>query len=393
MPLVWFALACVLPAAIVSFAVTAAMRKLAPRWGLIDHPAARKVHSAPTPLGGGVGIYLGFVVPLALAHLIAGVVSRQATSAVLPAEWTVHLPGLLERAGQLWCIIVAGTVLVTMGLLDDLKGLPWPPRLAVHLLLAAALAAQGVRATVFVAQPWLGYVVTVGWIIVLINAFNFLDNMDALSGGIGLIAAVLFSAVMLTSQATPRWLVGGCLLVLAGSLLGFLWHNRPPARIFMGDSGSTFVGMILACLTVVGTFYDPQQSGRHVMLAPLCVLAVPLYDFASVMLIRLKEGRSPFRADKCHFSHRLVELGLSRTYAVLTVHLATLTTGLGALLLYRLPDWYGASLVCLLILCVLTIIYILETVGRRRNGARPAAPHEPGGGEARDAAPTPSERL
>ncbi len=377
MTLVWFALACTVPAAAVSFAVTAAMRRLAPRWGLIDHPASRKVHAAPTPLGGGLGIYLGFVLPLAVANLIAWWAhSRSTPAAILPADLTVHLPGLLARAGQLWCILLAGTVLVAMGLLDDLKGLPWQPRLVVHLLLAATLAWQGVRATVFVSQPWLGYVVTVGWIIVLINAFNFLDNMDALSAGIGLIAAVIFAAVMLTSQAAPRWLVGGCLLVLAGSLLGFLWHNRPPARIFMGDSGSTFIGLMLACLTIVGTFYDPAQSGRHVMLAPLCVLAVPLYDFSSVMFIRLREGRSPFHADKCHFSHRLVELGLNRKNAVLTVHLATLTTGLGALLLYRLADWYGASLVVLLIVCVLAIIYILETVGRRRNGAGPPPPPE-----------------
>jgi UDP-GlcNAc:undecaprenyl-phosphate GlcNAc-1-phosphate transferase len=384
MPLVWFALACAVPAAAVSFAVTSAMRRLAPRWGLIDHPAARKVHAMPTPLGGGIGIYLGFVVPLALAYLVG---QWRPAAQYLPADWAVHLPGLRERAGQLLCIIIAGTVLVVMGLLDDRKGLPWAPRLSVHLLLAAALSAQGVRATVFVEQPWLGYVITIGWIVVLINAFNFLDNMDALSAGIALIAAVLFAAVMLTSQAAPRWLVGGALLVLAGSLLGFLWHNRPPARIFMGDSGSTFIGLMLACLTIVGTFYDPTQSGRHVMLAPLCVLAVPLYDFASVMFIRLKEGRSPFQADKCHFSHRLVELGLSRKYAVLTVHLATLTTGLGALLLYRLRDWYGASLVVVLILCVLAIVYILETVGRRRNGAGAPPPPVPSG---QPAAGTPS---
>ncbi len=100
------------------------------------------------------------------------------------------------------------------------------------------------------------------------------------------------------------------------------------------------------------------------ILAPLCVLAVPLYDFASVLLIRLIERRSPFKPDKSHFSHRLVELGLKPKHAVLTVHLATLTTGLGALLLYRVADWSGAWLVIALVLCVLAIVAILETVGR-----------------------------
>jgi UDP-GlcNAc:undecaprenyl-phosphate GlcNAc-1-phosphate transferase len=155
--------------------------------------------------------------------------------------------------------------------------------------------------------------------------------------------------------------------VLAGSLAGFLVHNRPPAKIFMGDAGSTFIGLMLAALTVSGTFYDPGQSSRHVMLAPLCILAVPLYDFTSVLLIRIREGRSPFHPDKNHFSHRLVDLGMTKPHAVLTVHFATLTTGLGGLLLYRLQTWIDALLVVAMVLCVLTIIAILEVVGRSRD--------------------------
>ncbi|MFG0294651.1 MAG: MraY family glycosyltransferase, partial [Maioricimonas sp. JB045] len=150
-----------------------------------------------------------------------------------------------------------------------------------------------------------------------------------------------------------------------------LCHNRPPATIFMGDSGSTFIGLVLATMTVLGTFYDESVAGQHVMLAPLFILAVPLYDFTSVMIIRIAEGRSPFHPDKSHFSHRLVELGLSRPYAVLTVHLATLTTGLGALLLYRAAGWTEAMILVAQLLCVLTIVAILETVGRRRNGTDP----------------------
>jgi hypothetical protein len=168
------------------------------------------------------------------------------------------------------------------------------------------------------------------------------------------------------STAAPRWLVGGVLLVLAGSLAGFLWHNRPPAKIFMGDSGSYFIGLLLASMTVLGTFYeyDEMAERKHVILAPLCILAVPLYDFTSVMVIRLAQGRSPFHPDKSHFSHRLVERGLRPGHAVLTIHLATLTTGLGALLLYQVPGWTGAGLVIGLIACVLAIVAILETAGR-----------------------------
>jgi UDP-GlcNAc:undecaprenyl-phosphate GlcNAc-1-phosphate transferase len=100
------------------------------------------------------------------------------------------------------------------------------------------------------------------------------------------------------------------------------------------------------------------------MLAPLFILAVPLYDITSVILIRLSQGRSPFQPDKCHFSHRLVELGLKPKFAVMTVHLTTLTTGLGALLLYQVPGWSGAGLIAGLIACVLAVIAILETAGR-----------------------------
>ena len=364
--MLWFFLACVVPPLVVSFLTTAAMRKLAPKWGLIDQPAARKVHSTPTPLGGGLGIYVGYVVTLAGAHVALIWLTRQPEPpSWLPRDINIYLPGALAQIGRMWGIAAGGGILVAMGLLDDAFGLPWPPRLAIHFLVAGAIVASGVHATLFVSQPWVGMVFTVFWIVLLINSLNFLDNMDALSSGIALIASCLFAAVMLTATSEPRWLVGGSLLILAGAIAGFLWHNWPPARIFMGDAGSTFLGLMLATMTIRGTFYDERSAGTHVILAPLCVLAVPLYDFASVMLIRLSQGRSPFKPDKSHFSHRLVDLGLTRRNAVLTVHLATLTTGLGALLLYRVSDWSGAALVIGMVLSVLAIIAILETVGRK----------------------------
>ncbi|HID24797.1 MAG TPA: undecaprenyl/decaprenyl-phosphate alpha-N-acetylglucosaminyl 1-phosphate transferase, partial [Planctomycetaceae bacterium] len=231
----------------------------------------------------------------------------------------------------------------------------------------------GVRATVFVPYPWVGLFLSVLWILVLINAFNFLDNMDGLSSGIAFISSALFAAIMLVGTSEPHWLVGGVLLVLAGALAGFLWFNWPPARVFMGDSGSYFIGLMLACATLLGTFYEFETSGgehRHVILAPVFILAVPLYDFCSVILIRLREGRSPFHPDKSHFSHRLVQMGFAPRNAVLTIHLATLTTGLGGLLLYRVRDWFSALLIAFLIACVLAIVGILETVGRGANGGR-----------------------
>ena len=291
----FFVVACVVPAFLVSVVATGLMRVLSPKIGLIDQPAARKVHKAPTALGGGIGIWLGVVLPLAVVQLVAWLVHR----GTLPSDWIPsqlarHLDGVLFRSGQMWAVLAGGTVLSIMGLIDDLKDLPWKPRLAIQFGVAAALVSVGVRATAFLGVPAVEFAISVLWLVVLMNSFNFLDNMDGLSSGIALIASLLFAVIMLTSLSEPRWLVAGVLLVLAGSLMGFLCHNWPPARIFMGDTGSYFIGLVLASMVVLGTFYEhggAAQHGRHVILAPLCVLAVPLYDFASVLLIRLIERR------------------------------------------------------------------------------------------------------
>ena len=161
----------------------------------------------------------------------------------------------------------------------------------------------------------------------------------------------------------PQLFVAGFLLLLTGSLLGFLWHNHAPARIFMGDAGSYFVGFCLACATLSATFAG-EGLPRHAILAPLCVLAVPFYDMLTVIVIRLRQRRSPFEGDKSHFSHRLVELGLSPKQAVWTIYLATATCGLGALLLHQV-EAMGATIVLIMVVCILSMVAILETTGRR----------------------------
>jgi UDP-GlcNAc:undecaprenyl-phosphate GlcNAc-1-phosphate transferase len=131
----------------------------------------------------------------------------------------------------------------------------------------------------------------------------------------------------------------------------------------MGDAGSYLVGYLLAMATLTATFAGGDLP-RHGVLAPLCVLAVPLYDTTSVVLIRLREGRSPFVGDKSHFSHRLVDLGMTKTQAVLTIYLATATCGLGALLLHQV-DVVGAGIILLLVACTLMLIAILEIAARK----------------------------
>lgn len=362
-----FVFGCLIPAFWVAFLATAAMRAISPRLGLIDRPSARKVHSQPTPLGGGIGIWAGVVIPIGVAQLLI-LTMRPQVEASLPSTIAPYLAGAVWRSTELWIILGGATILAFAGLFDDFRPLPWLPRLLLQLGVSAAVVWSGVRASLFVADPWVGGILTVAWCVVLVNSFNFLDNMDGLSSGIGLIVSLIFAVMMLTRTDEPRWLVAGFFLILAGSLVGFLCHNWSPARIFMGDAGSYFLGFTIACMSVLGTYYTAADGKRHAILAPFCVLAVPLYDICSVIFLRLKEGRSPFEPDKRHFSHRLVAMGLTKLQAVLTVHLATLTTGLGGLLLQHVSTWRGALVIVSMVACVILIIAVLEAAPRPGEG-------------------------
>jgi len=257
--------------------------------------------------------------------------------------------------------------LMLLGLADDRRGIDWRLRLGIQVAVAVALVASGWRVSLFLDMPWLTGAISVLWIVGLVNSFNMLDNMDGLSAGVAAIAATMFAAMMLMTPRPdnnqPQLFVAGLLLVIVGALLGFLWHNRPPARLFMGDAGSYLVGYLLAVTTLTATFAGGDLP-KHAIFGPLCVLAVPLYDTATVVLIRLRGGRSPFTGDKSHFSHRLVELGMTKPQAVLTIYLATATCGLGALLLRQL-NIAGAMIVLFMVACILALVAILETAGRR----------------------------
>ena len=334
--------------------LSAEARRWAPRLGLLDVPAGHKGHKAPTPLGGGVAIWLTTVLVLALGALIAG-----PGRGMLPLELAKHVGGLWERAEELGRIVGLATLIMLMGLADDRFTLGWKLRLGVQVLVASALVASGVRVTLFgpFNSPVLGGALSILWVVGLTNAFNMLDNMDGLAASVGLIAALLFVGAQV---AVGSLFAPAVLLVLVGALAGFLVHNRYPARLFMGDAGSNFLGFMLGSLTIAGTYfrYDAKSSSFSV-LTPLLVMAVPLYDSVSVILIRLREGRSPFLGDRRHFSHRLVERGLTPPQAVRTIDLVTLAGGLGALLLHQL-DAVGACIVLAQVCCLLGVVAILE---------------------------------
>lgn len=397
--MIWLVASALVPSCLVSWGVAHLVRRKAAAWGLLDHPGHRKVHLNPTPLGGGLAIWLGMLAPFACLQLLlwtwheepasrnAEVVHSADDDAKRPAMDSLlariagepladfvrpHISGLRQQSGKLWRLMGLGTVLVLLGLIDDRRGLDWRLRLTIEILVAAATVALGWRFTLYIDAPWLTAILSAMWIVALINSFNMLDNMDGLSGGVAAIAGTILACVLLFSPAAeargPQLFVGGFLLVLVGGLLGFLQHNRAPARLFMGDAGAYFVGYCLATATIMATYGGPDLP-RHAALAPLCVLAVPLYDMTTVVAIRLRDGRSPFAGDKSHFSHRLVELGMSKRQAVLTIYLASTTCGLGAFLLNQV-NGTGAMIIVLLVACVLALIGVLETAGRRSRRSR-----------------------
>lgn len=367
----WFLAGCILPSLVIALASAFVIRRKALDWGLLDHPAARKVHVTPTPLGGGIALWLAVISPFAMGYGALIWWSESTGGPTwLPDFIRPHIGGLARQAPALWGLLGAGTILMIVGLIDDVRGLGWKSRLLIQFAVAIGCVLwQGWRLTLFIEIPVLTLSLSVIWIVMLVNSFNMLDNMDGLSAGVAAIAASMLAAVLLMNPDPrthqPQLFVAGLLLVLVGALLGFLCHNRPPARIFMGDAGSYFVGFLIAVATLLATFTSYRSQAPHAVLAPLCVMAVPLYDMATVVWIRLRSGHSPFHADKNHFSHRLVDLGFTKGQAVLTIYLTTATCGLGALLLHRV-DLTGAVIILLMILCVLGLIASIETTARRK---------------------------
>ena len=320
-------------AGLVSFLTCLFVKKYGAKFGLIDKPGHRKIHVVPIPTGGGLGIWFGTLLPFALLTVVALGYSPE-TGAVFgipasrfPEFVATHIGGVASRLDRLWTLLGLGSILVVLGTLDDRKGLPWQTRLGVEFLVAIAAVACGWRATFFVEYPWITWIVSVFWIVGLINSFNMLDNMDTLSGGVATICALFLAAVAFLFapnpiSGEPQYFLGGFLVALAGAILGFLALNRPPAKMFMGDGGAYFIGFLLATTTLSITFVG-ESTPKTAIFVPICVLATPLYDTISVVIVRLHHHKSPFEGDKNHYSHRLVALGLSKTQAVATIYLTT----------------------------------------------------------------------
>ena len=253
-------------------------------------------------------------------------------------------------------------MLFALGLWDDIKNLG--PGIKLFVQFAAAFIAAyfaDVRVELFIESRIITSIISAFWIVLIINVFNFLDNMDGASAGIALIVSII---LFFTATLSGQILVSGFALIFAGTLAGFLVFNFFPASIFMGDAGSLVVGFFVALLTLRTTYYQHTETDKwYIVFMPLIIMALPLYDFISVTLLRIRQGKSPFVGDTQHFSHRLKKRGLTEIQTVLTLYLATLATGLGAIVLRIIDSAYG-MLVFIQTIMVLAIIAILESTGK-----------------------------
>ena len=319
------------------------VKRLAWRYNLVDRPetGAHKSHQQPTPYGGAVAIVGGLLLTLhvALPYLVP-LLQQQAIA--MNSVWLMGLvvasADFIHQGADLALVLAGGITLFLLGLADDWRGLPPLFRFSAQLLIVAAVVAllPACRLPLFPDAPYLNMALTVLWITAMSNAFNFLDNMDGLSAGISAICLVFLAFMALLARDFGLATFN---LALFGALCGFLLYNLPPASIFMGDAGGLFLGYCVAAVTVMlsQTYAHATLFAAH-QLAPLLVLTVPLYDFVSVNLIRIRTGAKPWVGDKNHISHRLVRLGLSRRNAVLAIYLLTTLTGLPALLALRFDE-------------------------------------------------------
>ena len=326
------------------------VKRVAQQYNLIDDPGSgtHKSHQEPTPYGGAIAIAFGllFTLGIVLPYLLP---ILQQTAIKNNIVWLLELvlvaADFVRHGTDLSLLLAGGLALLLLGLIDDWRGLPPLPRFLAQLLIITAVVAAipTCRLVLFPDFPYLNMVLTILWLGAMTNAFNFLDNMDGLSAGIAAIALIFmaFMALLIKNFAVATLCLG-----LFGAVCGFLIYNLHPATIFMGDAGGFFLGFSTSAVAVIlsQTYAHATLFATH-QLAPLLVLILPVYDFISVNLIRLRNGAKPWVGDKNHISHRLVRLGLPRHKAVLTIYLVTGLTGLPALLALRFDEvvWLGAG--------------------------------------------------
>jgi UDP-GlcNAc:undecaprenyl-phosphate GlcNAc-1-phosphate transferase len=340
-----------------SAALVPMTRFVARRLGVMDAPGERKIHSQPMPRLGGVAVFVSFMAVVLCGYFLLPILLRMDLAQALLGGPLVLLREAPRVKAKLLAILLGATLCFGVGLMDDVLGRLFPAwaKASGQILAALLVIFADVRLLIFQTE-WLNAVMTVLWLVGITNAFNLLDNMDGLCAGVALVASGVF---LLHAWSLGEYFI--CLLLAAfmGSLLGFLWFNFYPAWTFLGDCGSLFIGFVMGSLTLLERYVTHASSSLFPVLMPLLVLAVPIVDTVTVVVIRLREGRPIYVGDRCHLSHRLLAVGLSQRSAALFLYLMTFALGLGAAALTNAS--FHQSLLILLqsVGCVALILWLL----------------------------------
>lgn len=307
-------------AAIVAYGFTPLARHIAFKFKLLDYPDRKKSHAHPTPLLGGLAIYMAFFAAILFTT---------------------------EINSYIWGIFIGGTVIFFLGVVDDKLGMMPKMKLSGQVLIALIVFKAGLRVSTF-EDYYLCMFFTVFWIVGMTNAFNLLDNLNGLSSGIAGISAIFFGILALQNSEMYVALIA---FALAGACFGFLKHNFPKADIFMGDSGSMLLGFVLACLAILGTWKTDKITLS--LSLPILILGYPIFDTSLVTFLRLREGRPVFIGGRDHSSHILASMGLKKTRAVLVIYIVSILLGVSALLVSRLPIYLASAVLAATVLCML----------------------------------------
>jgi UDP-GlcNAc:undecaprenyl-phosphate GlcNAc-1-phosphate transferase len=336
-------------AAVVSFVLSVVVWRLGLRFKLYPVIRERDVHQTPTPRLGGVAMWAGVVVALLAAWFVFPLISGVDYFRLVFAD-----------PGPPLAILGAATIIVVIGVVDDLYDLDWMTKLAGQIIAAGVLAWQGVQlvslpigGSLAIGSPYMSLILTILAIVLVMNAVNFIDGLDGLVAGVTIIANSVFFiysfVISITIGQTEYFNLAALLTaVLIGACLGFLPLNWHPARLFMGDAGALLTGLVMAtsAISVTGQI-DPATISRSALLPafipillPFAVLVVPLLDFGLAVLRRVSAGKSPFTADRKHLHHRLLDMGHSHFQAVLIFYSWTLVVSVGCLMfLFVKPSW------------------------------------------------------
>jgi UDP-GlcNAc:undecaprenyl-phosphate GlcNAc-1-phosphate transferase len=313
-----------------SLYLTPVFREAALKFGIVDRPSGPlKKHAEPVPYLGGLAVYLSFLLTTAFIY---------------------------QYSREVLGILLAGAIIVILGLVDDLGVLSPSVKLFGQLVAATVLVKASIYIKLSILPAWVAVALTILWVMAITNAFNLIDIMDGLASGVGAIAALV---LVIINYQSGKELIVPLSVALAGSLIGFLRHNFKPAKIYLGDTGSLFIGLMLAALSMNGAYTRVSLVG---VLAPILILGVPVFDMLLVIYIRFRRGIPVMQGSSDHFALRLRKWRLSVVQTVVSSYFVAFLLGLVALVLIRVDAIAALAIIILVCAACLSVGYYLNKI-------------------------------